>query len=504
MKKILSFLLALTVVFGALTALPLTAAADDSAPLTVPQIRVVTENGNGTELQKDDGYVNASITITDVDGSTLSGDVLFKVRGNSTAASFVQKKAFTFKFDAKKNVLGMGKAKKWALLANAYDPTLMRNYIALELARGMGMAYTSEQKYVELWVDGDYRGCYTLTEPIQEGKDRVNIDIDSNAGMKDFLIEREVNREEEGVSYFTIDNTRWAVSEPEEPNEAQFNYIQNTMTHIVNTLKTGSRTQIEQVIDIDSFTRYYLLNELFKTLDFDYSSVFFYYQDGILYAGPVWDYDLAAGNENPKINAKYNAAYAPDDSLYCDKAHLYQYLCAQEWFVEEVKKTYRQYYPLICSITAADGMIDSILAEYGEIFNKNFTQTPWYARKWVVNLMKQPLNTFAENVTYLRDWLTTRNEWLVNYYELFRERYLFGDADGDSKITILDATKIQRLLAALITDDDGRIAIRGNIAGDDLDILDATLIQRYLVGFSSNAPFEQYFYYESEEPSEAA
>lgn len=64
--------------------------------------------------------------------------------------------------------------------------------------------------------------------------------------------------------------------------------------------------------------------------------------------------------------------------------------------------------------------------------------------------------------------------------------FILGDADGDSKITILDATKIQRLLAALVTDDDGMISLRGDTDGNGLDILDATRIQRWLAGFTTD------------------
>ena len=66
--------------------------------LSVPRIDIRTENGNGASLLKSDGYVNAQIAITDTDSSVLSGDVLFKVRGNSTALNSIRKKGFAFKF----------------------------------------------------------------------------------------------------------------------------------------------------------------------------------------------------------------------------------------------------------------------------------------------------------------------------------------------------------------------------------------------------------------------
>lgn len=116
----------------------------------------------------------------------MSDSAQIKVRGNTTALYWMQKKPFTIKFSSKKNVLGMGSGKKWALIANLFDPTLLRNYVAFDTAQKMGIEYTSNQRFVELWLDGSYRGCYTLYEPVQQGVDRVDIDIKSNGGKKTF------------------------------------------------------------------------------------------------------------------------------------------------------------------------------------------------------------------------------------------------------------------------------------------------------------------------------
>ncbi|MBU5473656.1 alpha/beta hydrolase-fold protein [Roseburia sp. MSJ-14] len=65
---------------------------------------------------------------------------------------------------------------------------------------------------------------------------------------------------------------------------------------------------------------------------------------------------------------------------------------------------------------------------------------------------------------------------------------LYGDADGDDDVTILDVTTIQRALAGVIQfDEDARM--RGDVdADDELTILDATMIQRYLVGVINQFP----------------
>ena len=485
MKKRVSLLLILSLMLSLFAMTPVSAASDEASG-SVPRIEITTQDGNGTALEKADGYVNASITIADGDKEPLTDSVLFKVRGNSTALPFVTKKAYTFKFNTKKDLFGMGKGKKWALLANTFDPTLLRNYIAFDLAHKMGLEYTCEQRFVELWVDGSCRGCYTLMEPVQQGKDRVDIDLGSNGGLNDFLIEREASRTEDGVTYFKTDGIRFSVSEPEEPTDEQLAYIQSVMDDILATLKTGDRDAISAKLDIASFTRFYLLNELYKTADFNFSSVFFYYKSGVLYAGPAWDYDLAAGNSNASYSASAMSS-ADTKGLFAAQCHLYRYLCSCDWFNDEIRKTLRLYYDDVAGIAAEGGVIDRLLDEYRPLFDRNYSTAGWRVNKWWVNVQKKPLPTYDENVGYLRSWLCARVDWLAGYYkpEEATPAYILGDADNDGIVNVIDATAIQRHLAYLSTK---QYHEKAADADEDnyVTILDASMIQRYLVELPSN------------------
>ena len=447
-KRILCFLIILTIIFCipfAVSATENEVETNTDEVITAPRIYVTTQDGNGVNLQKKDDYVSASIKIVDTDGTVIEDDVQFKVRGNSTAAERITKKAFTFKFDSKTDVLNMGKAKKWALLANTFDPTLMRNYLAFDLAQTMGLEYTSQQRFVELWLDNSFRGCYVLTEPIEEGSTRVDIDIDSNDGKKDFLIEKEFNRYEEDVTYFRTDDIRFAVKEPEEPDEQQLKYIKDTMDDIMNTIKSGDKNAISSKIDIPSFTRYYLLNEFFNTIDFDYSSVFYYYKDGVLYCGPAWDYDLSSGNANPKAT-ETTAKASSTEGLYAAECHLFKYLCTYDWFDNEVRKTSEEYSEYFESITSENGVIDTLLDTYGDVFARNYTDTGFLPKDVWVFEQAIPKTTYEENVEFLRTWLNDRINWVCSYYA---DKFILGDADGDSVVSIMDATEIQMVLAQL-------------------------------------------------------
>ena len=475
MKKLVSIIIVTALV---LMCAGITANAEGTE-VSVPKIEIVTENGNGVSLQKADGYVNAEITITDGGNTQPGGSVLFKVRGNSTAMNGIAKKSFTFKFDKKTDVLGMGKGKKWALLANCFDPTLLRNYTAFELAREMGVPYTSEQRIAELWLDGEYRGCYTVYEPVQEGKNRVDIDIESDGGKKDFMLELEATRVEEGVTYLTAGGVRFAVSEPEEPSAEQTAYITSVMTDIVSTLQNGDERQIRGKIDVESFANFYFLNEFIKNQDFGYSSVFFFYKNGKLYAGPPWDYDLSLGNVNGELNSANAKAASVSDGIMQDRKNLYRWLCNKDWFQNEIKLVFLRNYSYIKNISADGGMLDSLRARYSDVINRNFQK--WSVKKWWLNYQKIPYSTYEENYAFLKQWTAERTAWLSSCYGVNENSYVLGDSNRDYYVTISDVTAAQMVLTEQpVTKFNSEAA---DVDGSGLNIDNITTIQRYIAGY---------------------
>ncbi len=413
LKRTVSAALSLLIIIGSLVVFE--AAADTQNILEVPRITFTTENGNGTSLLKSDGYVNAEVQIEDVDGSILSDSIIMKVRGNSSAFDSIAKKSYNFKFEKKKNVLNMGSGKKWSLISNIFDPTLARNYVAFSLAKELGVPYTSEFKVVEVVVDGSFRGCYLLIEPVGDGKDRVDIDVKGNDGKKDFLLELEALREESDVTYFTTNGIRFAVSEPDPPSEDQVTYMRSTMDDVISTLKNGTKEEIESKIDVSSFVKFYLLNEFLKTVDFDFSSLYYYYKDGRLCAGPPWDYDLSTGNVNENFSARYASSYKTD-GLFISGFNLFKILCAKDWFNELTKAEFAEHYAYFAAIPAKGGVIDSFYNTYETVIKRNFNEAGWRVNRYYVNVMKTPLNTFEENWDFYVNWCAERVEWLREYF----------------------------------------------------------------------------------------
>ena len=106
--------------------------------------------------------------------SNYSASASIRGRGNSTW-EWYDKKPYRIKLDEKHKILGLDKAKHWVLLANYRDITDIMNTFVFEMGEWLGLPYTNHTRYVEVFLNGDYRGLYQLTEQVQQGKNRVDI-----------------------------------------------------------------------------------------------------------------------------------------------------------------------------------------------------------------------------------------------------------------------------------------------------------------------------------------
>lgn len=443
----------------------------------VPQIRLTTQNGNGSKLQKKDGYTAAQVQIMDTAGNTMDLPCQVKVRGNTT--STVPKKSYTFKLEEKQNLFGMGKAKKWALLANCFDPTLLRTSIAFDLAKELQLPYTSEHTVTEVWMDGKYLGCYDLIEPVEVKSARVDIDTE---GAKDFLLEYESKRVETDETYLEVGDWRFRVEEPESPTDAQKSHMRQVLKNAQDALKSGDYGRVENCLDTESFAKFYLVNEYFKTVDFGFSSVYFYCKDGKLYAGPVWDFDLSAGNVDPAYSVNYKKGVQPT-GLYAAEKHFYVYLFKYDAFREKLSDIYFAHHTYIEQISASGGHIDSLAAQYDAVFKRNYADGGWKITTVYNELMRKPDATYEKNLDYLKNFLTERNAWLSEYYGVF-DGCQPGDVNRDEKINASDAALILMAAAKLGGGNDDGLSAKqrfaANVNGDEsINASDASLVLIY-------------------------
>lgn len=212
-------------------------------------------------------------------------------RGNSTWDA--EKKPYSFELWDKADLLGMGAAKKWILLANYYDSSNICNKMCFDFAADVGCAYTPESRWVDLYLNGNYAGLYLLTERNEVDPQRVNISEDNS-----FLVSMELAKRWDGRSFSAVTSRRKVFLRIHQ-GQSQQERILDTWQSIEDAIfasdgvDPATGKSWEELIDVDSWARQYLLWEVFAEFDAGSLSKFFYC-DGdsdLVYAGPVWDMD---------------------------------------------------------------------------------------------------------------------------------------------------------------------------------------------------------------------
>src|SRR6185503_17093038 len=121
-------------------------------------------------------------------GCTAVNPSLTRVRGRGNTTWLRDKKPYNINLDKKTDLCGMGSNKKWALLANDFDPALMRTEASMYLGEQLtNMAWVPETRPVDVFINGTFLGSYTLIERVEIASNRVDIDElkDNQGGVND-------------------------------------------------------------------------------------------------------------------------------------------------------------------------------------------------------------------------------------------------------------------------------------------------------------------------------
>ena len=263
----------------------------------LPTVVIHTQND---ELPYDKEHeINCFISIISNDGRTILSDSAgIRERGNASRG--FPKKPYRIKFAHKHQVLGApANAKKWTLINNYGDKTLMRNQLAFELSRRLGMPYTPFCAYVDVVLNGDYKGCYQLCDQIEVKKNRVAVqemttnDNSGDALTGGYLIEADAYAYEESSMFWSDYGTSVTIKYPKEDSITwqQANYIQQRY----NAMEADWRNNL----DLNTFLRHFLVGEMSGNTDTYWSTYFYKHRSNdTLYTGPCWDFDLAFDNDN--------------------------------------------------------------------------------------------------------------------------------------------------------------------------------------------------------------
>jgi hypothetical protein len=331
------------------------------------------------------------------------------------------------------SILGMPEENDWILHAPYSDKSLIRNFLAYELARDMGR-YASRTRFCELVINGDYKGLYIFMEKIKRDNNRVDIsklepdettgdDLTGGYILKVDKWDGDNNDgwwsdpplpEYEGVWY------QYHYPKPEDIVEEQRNYIINYITDFEALIASSSYNDpaagYYDQVDLGSFIDVSLMSEISKNVDAYRLSAFMYKDkdsdDDRLTMGPIWDYNLAFGN------ADYYGGWDPtgwqmDIELGEDyfKIPFWWY---RIWNDETFRIAFNQrWQDLRQSVFSEDyimNMIDSATTLIDEAQVRNFQRWPVLDEYVWPNAYVG--GSYENEIDYLKGWITDHLDWV--------------------------------------------------------------------------------------------
>jgi hypothetical protein len=386
----------------------------------LPVVKIKTNQVVGPAMDKS-SYVEGSFEI--IGDGNFEGleetTMKIKGRGNSTwwictdasAGAVIGKCPYQVKFGDKTSILGMPEDKKWVLLAEKSDKSMIRNKIARYMGELSDLEYTPNAEYVELFINEDYQGTYLIGQKVEETNNRVDIGDDG------YLVE--IDTDANGridVDDIIFKPTIWSsihtdgvfnIKDPDiDYGSDEFYLIENYINDFESVLYSNNFNDpdsgYESYIDVDSLIDWFLINEIAKSVDARwYSSIYFSYIPGEkIKMGPIWDFDLSYGNLNYS-DAQYTSDFYIKQNNWIDRLFL------DEVFVEKVKIRYSYYYNKIDDIK---NKIDEFAKYIDKSQKANFER--WNILG--VYVWPNPVYdlTYEQEVERLKNWIEERMNWL--------------------------------------------------------------------------------------------
>lgn len=285
----------------------------------LPVVFVNTENGVAIYSKTD--YVKATFSVKGTD--TLPGldPVSCRVRGRGNTTWTWPKKPYLVALDEQASVLGMPKHKRWVLLANFMDRTLMRNLVSMKVSSMMSnLAWTPRCVPVELVLNGRHNGSYLLIEQVRVDKDRVNISKDGGYLFElDFHYDNAVQWiDSHGKCAGVSGGIPFSVKYPDsdEITQEQKTWAKSYINDVAGVIYGSNFKDPEEgyakYLDVDSFIDYWIVYEVMTNHELGNPGSVMFHKDpaGKLTAGPCWDFDwgvlsfYTSGGEYDLVNGK--------------------------------------------------------------------------------------------------------------------------------------------------------------------------------------------------------
>ncbi len=382
---------------------------------------VVSVTTDGTEPLKRDVKIPALVSVSNTfDKNLVESQATVKVRGNATSG--YPKKPYKLKFDAKVAPLGFPANKDWVLLAEYSDKSLLRNAWMFELSKAVGMKYTPPYAYVDVYLNGDYRGVYVLTDHLETAKHRINIQEDG------FIIQND-NALSDVEYYFTTKlrkyNYRFKYPEQDDgdiaPGDEGWTYMEDYFNQMESVLYSDSfadpETGYRAYLEPRSFAKWYLVFELTNNYE---PNIYFVmdHRGAQLELYPAWDGEWSMGLAyRPEAYGGWvrypEGAPKPDDVFWSRGKYLGR-LFEDPFFVDMVKEEWALLKP---HLPAVKEKMRERVGELQYAQAANFARWPILNKETHIGVGLIAFDTWKEEVDYTFEVFEQRVRTVESYLQ---------------------------------------------------------------------------------------
>lgn len=414
----------------------------------LPAVFIKTDSGNMAYIHQDKMNEEAGkIDIIKANGMVDYAGGLERISGRGNSTWEYEKKPYAIKLMEAKPLLGMDQGEKWCLLAGWREGAKLNSKIAFDMAEEIGLAYSPQCTWIDLYLNGEYAGIYLLTESISVGEGGVeisnlekenkannsdidNADVFEENGMKGYIINNGKNItggyliEKDTTSYwnnvsagFTTDSEdKFSIKSPKHASKEQVTYIYNYIQKINDLISSGD-TEYRNYIDSDSFSKKFIVDEIALSHDVNVTSMYYYKEknDDLLYAGPVWDFDGAFGEGNSGWGEGHWVNYEESliNPFFGETLDWYSKLYADEDFKAQVIETYEEFLPYL------EYILEVKIDQYADWIRKS-VQLDKFRWQYIDISDDKPGHyvEFDNNVRYLKYFLANRLNYLNQRWDV--------------------------------------------------------------------------------------
>ena len=391
--------------------------------INLASMYIYTETGRPI-LKKE--YQNATIVIKGADDDAYNVTLATEIKGRGNSSwnasapqdEYDSKNSYSIKLEEKTKLLGVGegKSKKWVLNSNKFDASGLRNYLVWELADLMGtIGYVPGCTWVQLYINDQYRGMYMLTEKIDTGKHRVNVN-DNPTGDPDkgYLIELDFRGQNEDDPWFDVkgygpdpkvqrrDAVEFVIKSDVE-GQQDVDFIRDYVQRCHDAIMSGKREEIEALVDLPSLIDMYILEELSKDCDAGRAS-FYICKDrgGKLFFTAPWDFDFGFGTYGPAISTSGLVSKNNDCCTW------FASLITRSWFRTAVLTRMNE---LDAALTEALSRMETTGAYLKDDADLNAEFWDLYGRSYhsyVSSQVSRRLYSYDEHIDFIVNWTLER------------------------------------------------------------------------------------------------